>query len=200
LAKAEELHYVRQEADVTLSFAHYKRGAEMRITSEWMQPFVARASFNLGMMHQFGIGVDASAPLARRYYNRCLEADPTGVQAPVTLMLAVLAAQALMSRMPATQVIVDSLLNDLRTHMVAVNLVALGVFLGIRAYFARTPAAAGPVAAETGEPSSSQAEAGDTTIPTEMTSTLTESESESAVETLRRREPLQTSEDTGVEL
>ena len=31
--------------------------ADMTVTGEWMQSFVARASFNLGFMHQFGIGI-----------------------------------------------------------------------------------------------------------------------------------------------
>lgn len=33
----------------------------MTVTGEWMQSFVARASFNLGFMHQFGIGIAQDA-------------------------------------------------------------------------------------------------------------------------------------------
>ncbi|CAE7234675.1 SECA1 [Symbiodinium sp. CCMP2592] len=39
---------VAQESDIDLSLAHYRRTATMRIAGEWMQPYVARAHFNLG--------------------------------------------------------------------------------------------------------------------------------------------------------
>ena len=39
------------------SKARYRKTADMTVTGEWMQSFVARASFNLGFMHQFGIGI-----------------------------------------------------------------------------------------------------------------------------------------------
>merc|ERR1711963_342882 len=90
LERAEFLsnQVVRQTADPELSLAHYRRCAAMRITGEWMQPFVARASFNLGYMHQFGVGVAQDPAVARRFYHRCLEVDPNGPQVPVSLMIA----------------------------------------------------------------------------------------------------------------
>jgi hypothetical protein len=41
----------------TATQARYRKTADMTVTGEWMQSFVARASFNLGFMHQFGIGI-----------------------------------------------------------------------------------------------------------------------------------------------
>merc|ERR1719193_2249823 len=84
---------VRQEPDLALSLARYRRTAGMRVTGEWMQPFVARASFNLGFMYHFGVGVTQDTMAARRHYSRCAEMDPSGVHAPVVLMLALLAVQ-----------------------------------------------------------------------------------------------------------
>ena len=137
LAEADALRLVRQEADIGLSLAHYRRTANMRVTGEWMQPFVARALFNLGYMHQFGVGVEPSTPLARRYYNRCLEVDPGGVQAPVMLMLVLLSLQALLSELPAADALADALLGDLRTHVLLVLLGALALLLHLRGRAAR---------------------------------------------------------------
>jgi len=133
LALAEEpVNFVHQEADPELSVVHYKRTSNMRITGEWMQPFVARASFNLGFMYQFGVGVARDAPLARRYYRRCSEVDPHGVQVPVTIMLAALAAQVSLLEMPSLQDFVSAVFNDMRTHMLAVLIVFLSVLLRTR--------------------------------------------------------------------
>ena len=48
-----ELH--AQPVDYEAALARYRKTADMTVTGEWMQSFVARASFNLGFMHQFGI-------------------------------------------------------------------------------------------------------------------------------------------------
>ena len=50
-----ELH--PQAVDYEAALARYRKTADMTVTGEWMQSFVARASFNLGFMHQFGIGI-----------------------------------------------------------------------------------------------------------------------------------------------
>jgi len=144
-ADAEEVRFVHQEADPELSLGHYKRTANMRITGEWMQPFVARASFNLGYMYQFGIGVPRDMPVARRYYRRCFEVDPAGVEAPVTLMLALLAVQVFVVEMPPLHVLGGALLADSRTHIIAVHLVLLLVLLRVRSVFiaGREPRSAG---------------------------------------------------------
>merc|ERR1711990_1254047 len=41
LAASDEARLVRQTPDVELALLHYKRTASMRMTGEWMQPFVA---------------------------------------------------------------------------------------------------------------------------------------------------------------
>lgn len=132
-----ELRFVRQEIDTELSVAHYKRTATMRITGEWMQPFVARASFNLGYMYQFGVGVDRDAPQARRFYRQSVEADPTGVSTPVSMMLVLLAWQMFLVELPPTQEIADAFFADLRTHVLAIHLVVLGVLLHSRSMLLR---------------------------------------------------------------
>lgn len=135
-----ESHVVRQEADPELSIAHYKRTAAMRITGEWMQPFVARASFNLGYMHQFGIGVIPDMSVARRHYHRCLEVDPGGVQAPVSVMLVFLGMQAWFVDLPQREVVLGALAGDLRTHLLALQLVAIGILLRFRLTMPALPA------------------------------------------------------------
>ena len=46
-----------QSVDYAVSLARYRATAEMTVLGEWMQPFVVRGAFNLGYMHQFGLGV-----------------------------------------------------------------------------------------------------------------------------------------------
>lgn len=170
LTSSGDLELVRQKADVELSLARYKRTAGMRVTGEWMQPFVARASFNLGWMHQFGIGVELDAPLARRYYGRCREVDPSGVEAPVNMMLVLLSVQTALARLPDFKATVSALFLDIRTHILTVHLLGLGALalLWHRMRQPRPPAArpepAGPTTA--GQPSSSANDRpGDTTEP-----------------------------------
>lgn len=144
-----ELRFVRQEVDPELSLAHYKRTADMKITGEWMQPFVARASFNMGYMFQFGIGVPRDAPLARRYYTRCFEVDPSSVQVPVSVMLVGLALQAYGPEY------LEALFGDLRTHLLAIILVVLTVLFRTRSTLQRRPlpsASRGSSAGSVGSP------------------------------------------------
>lgn len=137
----DEPRLVRQAADAALSMAHYKRTVSMRPSGDWMQPFVARACFNLGYMHQFGIGAERDAVLARRYYNRCLEIDPGGVQAPVVFALSVLALQVFLLELPPANMLARSLLMDARTHVLIIHIVAILSLLLLRRRFARlTPA------------------------------------------------------------
>merc|ERR1712187_124082 len=98
-------------------------------TGEWMEPFVARASFNLGFMHQFGIGVTANVPLARHHYMRCLEVDPDGVRVPVGLMLVALTLQTCFANLPFAQPLMQALLVDPRIHVLALQLSAMAVLL-----------------------------------------------------------------------
>mmetsp|Transcript_136326 Transcript_136326/g.271906 ORF Transcript_136326/g.271906 Transcript_136326/m.271906 type:complete len:699 (+) Transcript_136326:78-2174(+) len=134
---SNEPRLVRQAADAAVSLAHYKRIVSMRPSGDWMQPFVARASFNLGYMHHFGIGAERDVVLARRYYNRCLEIDPGSVQTPVALMLSLLAFQVFLLEMPPATALARSLLMDPRTHVLQIHIMAILALLKLRRRFAR---------------------------------------------------------------
>merc|ERR1712060_480423 len=95
------------------------------------------ANFNLAYMHQFGIGVNSSTPQARRYYHRCVEVDPVGVQTPVVLMLTLLSVQAFLTELPSAHELAIALLSDLRTHVLAIHLFCLVVLLCFRRSFMR---------------------------------------------------------------
>lgn len=135
-----DFQLVRQEVDYALSLSRYRRTASMKITGEWMQPFVARASFNLAYMHQFGIGVAQDLALARRYYDRCADLDPKGVQSPAMLMLAALAVQSTVSGLPSGAELQQALAHDLRAHGLVLLFLALGTLLWLR-HFLPTAAA-----------------------------------------------------------
>lgn len=142
---SDDVRFTHQEADPELSVAHYKRTSSMRIMSEWMQPFVARASFNLGYMYQFGVGVPRDIPLARRYYRRCFEVHPDGVQAPMLIMLGLLAMQVFWLEMPTMKAMSTALLADMRTHILAVQIALIVALLRARSIFAnRLATAPGP--------------------------------------------------------
>merc|ERR1719253_2091540 len=113
----------------------------MKITGDWMQPFVARATFNLGYMYHFGLGVPRDTSLARSYYRRCFDVDPTGVQLPVTLMLGLLAFQINLVDMPSFDAAFEAYVADVRPHLLAIIIVLLCVLF--RAHFSllRAPAA-----------------------------------------------------------
>jgi len=130
---SEELRLVPRGADVELSLAIYRRTATMKVTGDWMQPFVARANFNLGYMHQFGVGVDRNTPQARHYYHRCAEVDPYGVQTPVAVMLTLVALQTFLAELPSP----DMLWADARTHVLAVHVIILVALLNVRKRYIR---------------------------------------------------------------
>jgi len=133
-----EVRYVRQDRDVGSSVARYRRTATARITGEWMQPYVARASFNLGLMHQLGLDVAQDIPLARQHYARSLEADPDGVQSPVLLMLALMASQVFWAALPPPVHLARSLIEDMRTHALVVQVIVLLVLVLLRRRLATT--------------------------------------------------------------
>ncbi|CAK9015123.1 unnamed protein product [Durusdinium trenchii] len=56
-----------QPVDYEAALARYRKTADLTVTGEWMQSFVARASFNLGFMHQFGIGIAQDIILPTKY-------------------------------------------------------------------------------------------------------------------------------------
>ena len=94
----------------------------MTVTGEWMQAFVARGSFNLGFMHQFGFGVAQDLHLAKRHYYRCREVDPGGVHASITLVLLLLGCHMQFLRLPPAKELFARLSEDLRVHVLVLLL------------------------------------------------------------------------------
>merc|ERR1740117_2834722 len=84
-------------------------------------------------MYHFGVGVPRDAPAARRYYRRCYDLDPSGVQSPVSMMLALLAAQVYLVDIPPVQDIMETMLWDFRTHLLAIHILLLAVLMYARA-------------------------------------------------------------------
>lgn len=140
-----EIKFVRQPIDYAASLAHYRKTSEMQITGEWMQTFVARASFNLGFMHQFGFGVSQDLHLARRHYQRCLEIDPSGVHTPITVMLILLTAHAWFLDLPPNEKLQAAFMNDQRSHFLVMQLIMITVFVFMRRYFTAVPVRRGSV-------------------------------------------------------
>lgn len=131
-----------QETDLDLSLAHYRRTATMRISGEWMQPFVARASFNLGYMYQFGVGVEQDLPLAQRFYGQSAEADPGAVQTPLAIMMAVLALQHFLAEVPELEAYVATVSADVRFHILLAHICAILILVVMRRIFAEARARA----------------------------------------------------------
>ncbi|CAK0842597.1 unnamed protein product [Prorocentrum cordatum] len=65
-----ELQNKLQAVDHEVSLARYRKTADMGVKDPRMQAFVARGSFNVGFMHQFGLGVQQDLQTARMYYER----------------------------------------------------------------------------------------------------------------------------------
>ncbi|CAE7036183.1 SEL1L [Symbiodinium sp. KB8] len=118
-----ELH--PQPVDYEAALARYRKTADMTVTGEWMQSFVARASFNLGFMHQFGIGIVQDLNMAKQHYFRCREVDPSGLHAPVTMALAALAGHVLYLRLPSQEEMIKRLSADVRLHVLFLHIVAV---------------------------------------------------------------------------
>ncbi|CAE7397615.1 SEL1L [Symbiodinium natans] len=118
-----ELH--PQPVDYEAALARYRKTADMTVTGEWMQSFVARASFNLGFMHQFGIGIVQDLNMAKQFYFRCREVDPSGLHAPVTIALAALAGHVLFLRLPSQEEMIKRLSADMRLHVLFLHIVAI---------------------------------------------------------------------------
>lgn len=133
-----ELEIRPQPVDYEASIARYRKTAEMQVTGEWMQAFVARASFNLGLMHQFGLGVAQDLHLAKRHYHRCREVHPDGVHVPVTLVLLLLGVHMAWLRVPAADELISRLFNDVRVHMLVVHIIAISVLFMLRSSFSNT--------------------------------------------------------------
>merc|ERR1712203_1084006 len=102
-----EIEVKPQKVDYEASIARYRKTAELSVTGEWMQAFVARGSFNLGFMHQFGLGVAQDLHTAKQHYHRCREVDPSGLHTPVTLVLLALGVHMMYLRLPTWDKLLD---------------------------------------------------------------------------------------------
>jgi len=131
-----ELKVHTQSVDYEASLARYRKTAEMTVTGEWMQAFVARGSFNLGYMHQFGMGVAQDLHLAKRHYHRCREVDPGGIHAPITMVLLLLGAHMQFLRMPPKEELCARLVEDIRVHILLLHFIAIVTLIVVRWKFA----------------------------------------------------------------
>jgi len=131
-----ELQLQPQAVDYESSLARYRRAAEMTVTGEWMQSFVARGAFNLGFMHQFGLGVSQDLHMAKQHYHRCREVDPGGLQTPVSIVLALLGMHMFFLRLPAWRVLWQRLSVDFRVHVLFLHAVGFLTLAIMRYRFA----------------------------------------------------------------
>lgn len=157
--KEPEINVTPQSVDYEASLARYRKTAEMTVTGEWMQAFVARGSFNLGFMHQFGLGVSQDLHLAKRHYHRCREVDPGGIHTPITFVLLLLGGHMYFLRVPPMQELLDRLFADVRSHILVLHIIAIITLLILRYNFARaraTPRAAGAAPAQAAAPAAPQ--------------------------------------------
>lgn len=149
-----EVELMPQPVDYESSLARYRKTAEMTVTGEWMQSFVARASFNLAFMHQFGLGVAQDMHMAKQHYFRCQEVDPHGLHMPVALGLLSLTLHMTYLRLPPLQDLVGRLTSDVRVHLLLLHVVSLAVLVCMRVRFdrpRRPPRPAHPPVASTAE-------------------------------------------------
>merc|ERR1712232_533716 len=109
----------------------------MTVTGEWMQSFVARGFFNLGFMHQFGLGVAQDLNLAKQHYHRCREVDPTGLHTQITVVLLFLGLHMAILRAPPAEVILHRLMGDMRVHILMLHLIAFIALACLRSGFVR---------------------------------------------------------------
>merc|ERR1711939_734622 len=108
----------QQLPDMETALSHYWKVSNMRVVSNWMQHFVAQASFNLAFMYQFGKGIGKDLKLARRLYQRCKELDPsTDVKTPINIVLALLSAHEAYDSMSPKEVIFAKMRRDMRVHV-----------------------------------------------------------------------------------
>mmetsp|Transcript_77753 Transcript_77753/g.172166 ORF Transcript_77753/g.172166 Transcript_77753/m.172166 type:complete len:720 (-) Transcript_77753:49-2208(-) len=126
-----------QSVDFEASLARYRKTADMTVTGEWMQTFVARGSFNLGYMHQFGLGVAQDLHIAKQHYHRCREVDPSGLHTPVTMVLVLLGLHMIFLRCPTKRKLFERLFADARVHILIVHLVGILSLVLMRCHFSR---------------------------------------------------------------
>ena len=115
------MKHVPQPVDYGLAVKHYRKTADMKITGQWMQSAVSRASFNLGYMHQFGLGVTQDMPSAKRFYERCQQIDPDGAHLPLVAMFSLLDWHQYLLDLPPHEQLVDAYVNDLRVQLLVLS-------------------------------------------------------------------------------
>lgn len=133
-----------QAIDFEASLARYRKTAESTVTGEWMQSFIARGSFNLGFMHQFGLGVSQDLHTAKMHYQRVREVDPSGLHTPVTMVLVLLGAHMLYLRLPPSDQLVERLGVDFRVHVAVLHVIAIMALLVTRCRLAASTRRAVP--------------------------------------------------------
>lgn len=128
-----------QKVDFEASIARYRKTAELTVTGEWMQAFVARGSFNLGFMHQFGLGVAQDLHMTKRHYHRSREVDPGGNHAAVTVALMGLGAHMFWLRVPPAEILLKRLMADIRIHLVIIHIIGIAALLAVRCTYGAPP-------------------------------------------------------------
>lgn len=121
-----------QEVDYEASIMRYRKASETQVSSDWMRPFIARGSFNLGFMHQFGYGVTQNLRTAKRHYHRCREVDPNGVHTPVKIALMALCVHTFYLRLPPWNILVERLAADPRIHIAFMHVFMIIVLIIVR--------------------------------------------------------------------
>eukprot|EP00435_Cladocopium_sp_Y103_P041623 s365_g11.t1 len=106
-----------QNVDYEAALARYRKTADMTVTGEWMQ------SFDLN--------------LAKQHFFRCREVDPSGLHAPVTLALTLLACHLRYLRLPTPDEFKERLLADLRSHVLLLHLAGLLILVLLQCYLSR---------------------------------------------------------------
>lgn len=124
--------YQQQDASYESALAHYRRTVEMNISADWMQSFATRAAFNMGYMHQFGVGIHQDLTIAQRHYQRCLEMEPSMIATPITIMLWLLQIQKSFLDLPPYEVVAGRVLEDLRVHAMVLLLIYAVALLHLR--------------------------------------------------------------------
>lgn len=134
IAPEELVKEYSEPADLEVAASHYWKVSQMSISGEWTQQFVARASFNLGIMYQFGLGSAPDLNLARKLYKRCIEIDPSTVQTPINVVLfgLTLHAELLSWRRVDWNAVRREILGDSRAHLLFLTLGSLIILFRLR--------------------------------------------------------------------
>eukprot|EP00922_Rhytidocystis_sp_ex-Travisia-forbesii_P071687 GHVS01106986.1.p1 GENE.GHVS01106986.1~~GHVS01106986.1.p1 ORF type:complete len:1008 (+),score=252.37 GHVS01106986.1:169-3024(+) len=80
-------YLVYQPVDYHTAFGHYRKAAESVPSGKWMSAYVARACHNIGMMYLYGLGVEQDFHMAKRFFDRVFQEEPTSPRAPVYVSL-----------------------------------------------------------------------------------------------------------------